>query len=68
MAKFNAYGFKAIDDNGDEIATGKVLALSYQSAWGKAVAEAFDAIPANTGAILAIVEVWREHNPSESHG
>lgn len=68
MAKFNDYGWTAKDENGIDFATGRVVALSYQSAWGKAVAEAFDSIPANTGQRVTVIEVWRVHSPSESHG
>lgn len=68
MAKFNDYGFSATDDNGVQFAKGKVTALSYQSAWVKAIAEAFDAIPQNTGQIIGSMEVWRVANPREHHG
>ena len=68
MAKFSHYTVIAKNDDGNTIADKQVRALSLESAWHKAVSEAFEAIEPGTGDQPETISVWRIKPPSESHG
>ncbi len=69
VAKFNTYCIHAeACDTGRPLVDKRILALSLESAWHKAVAEAFEAIEPGTGERPETIQVWRVPAASESHG
>lgn len=69
MAKFSEYGISADDRDGGTILSNKrITAISLESAWHKAVSEAFEAIEPGTGDQPGTIYVWRIQPASESHG
>jgi len=68
MARFNDYTIRAQRDDGVLIVEKRIRAISIESAWHKAVEEAFEAVEEGTGDRPETISVWRIPNASEFHG
>ena len=68
MAKFNTYVATIDYELGGAGMVKEIRALSRESAWHKAVIEAFDAIEPNTGDSPVCIELFRRPEANEHHG